>query len=621
VDGRSSPLPVSEAVAEAAHHLGLGDIEAALAALRVAETHDADALRLQFLAALAAWHMRDIAQALALMQSCFDRDPNNGTVAEVLASLYAQSGELIDSLFYGKVATALGPDPIMHGWIPPAFPSFGRAFLSIEDKPLLTQSRLLLAGGKRTQALDKARQQVQVAPRDAEGREFYAGLLLEAGRAASAIETLETLTRADAPAPAVMSLMGRCLAAVGEAEAAARWHERACVAAPAEAAIAAAHIADSPWLCVAPEQRDAWVKDWADRFTRPAKARRLRRPGTALAVGYLVSHVGDPGDAAAVAAVARAHRQRGTIIIGYGRGAQAWDENAALAGAFDKWRDITDIDHATLAKTFASDALDVVIDVCGFAAPEALRALARLDTALRVAWIAASPGLDGRIYDAVIGQRAATAGIACWQPTGGAYPLLRDWTRRRAHIPDRDCRFGSDVPLAQIDDVTAELWRSVLAAAPGAKILLRGNDLDTPANVARLVRRFGELAGRIDLVSAAQADEFYREVDVALAPRRGGSARMAAEALACGVPVLALATGGGWEPYAALLRDLGLAELAAPTPGEYVALATGLAASPERRQRVAATIAPIAMRGEGSAALIAGAVEEAAREALGRAAA
>jgi tetratricopeptide (TPR) repeat protein len=628
VDGRNatlnSTLSVAELVADAVRHLGVDDAEAALAALAAAGDREPDNLRLHFASALAAWHLGDVAQALSLAQSCFDRDPGNGTVAEVVASLYAQSGELLDSLYYGKLATALGPEPSMHNWIPPSFPSFGRAFLTIREKPLLAQSRLLLAGGKRVQALDKARQHVQVAQADVEGREFYAELLLQAGQAALAAETLAPLISGDEPAPDIASLMARSLAAVGEADAAANGHERACAAAPGDAVIAAARIADAPWLGAEARQRDAWVTDWVSRFAPPGKARHWRRPGETLVVGYLVPHLADRSDAAAVAAVARAHRRRGTRVIGYGLGAQSWDDNAALRGGFDKWRDITRVDHATLAKMLAGDNLDVVIDVGGFAAPDTLRALARVNSAVRTAWLVDPRGLEHRIYDAAIVPRSARAGaseMVLWQSPCGTYPLLRDWTRRRQRIADGTCRFGADVQLAQIDPPTTALWRSVLTAAPAAVLLLRGNDLDYGANVPRLVERFGDLAGRIDVVATGEADEFYRQVDVALTPERGPSARMAGEALACGVPVLALEGEGAMHPYAALLRDLGLATLVAATAADYVGLAAGLAASPEQRTRAAAAVEAVAARGEDTAAAIAGAIEEAARAMLGQAAA
>src|SRR6185437_15054987 len=93
--------------------------------------------------------------------------------------------------------------------------------------------------------------------------------------------------------------------------------------------------------------------------------------------------------------------------------------------------------------------------------------------------------------------------------------------------------FGADVLLPQLCDETVALWAAILRSASDAKLLFRARDTGR-GTVDRLIARFGtELAARIDLVSAERFEEFYALVDVALAPRRGLSPRMAAEAVAC----------------------------------------------------------------------------------------
>lgn len=614
-------LDASRLVAEAARHLGEGNAEAALAALSAAGADDATSLPLQFMTALAAWYLGDIDAALRLSQACFEREPSNGTLAEVLASLYAQSGNLIDSLYYGKLATALKPDPLLAPWLPQNFPSFGAAFLSIQEKPLLAQARMLLASGKLSAAIDRARQHVGVAPEDDEGRLFYGAALLRAGSSSAAVETLQPLASAGSVAPAAASLLARALADVGDAVAARRWHDEACAAAPEDGEIAAARVADAPWLGI---DHAAAAAGWASRFTKPGKGRRWRPAGDKLVIGYLVSHFADRKDAAAVAAVARAHKRPGVSVIGYGLGAQSWDENALLRGAFDKWRDISGFDPATLARTLAVDGLAVVIDVGGFASPGNLRALARVDTALRAAWLCDAAGLERTVYDAVIASAAErrSGAIDLWRPACGHYPLLRDWTRPRERSSDDNCRFGSDVRLCQIDEPTTRLWRALLTAAPQSVLLLRANDMGPGPNIGRLIARFGaDLAARIDIIDAASPEDFYRQVDVALAPVRGVSPRLAGEALACGVPLVALDDANAGSTYSALLRALGLGELVAATAEGYVALAGALAQSAERRGKAAALAATIADRGEGIATEIAAAIEQAARVSLSKAAA
>ncbi len=78
-------------------------------------------------------------------------------------------------------------------------------------------------------------------------------------------------------------------------------------------------------------------------------------------------------------------------------------------------------------------------------------------------------------------------------------------------------------------------------------------------------------------------------VDVALAPRRGLSPRMAAEAMACGVPPWPVAGPDAVAPYAAFLRALGLgaALVACGRCANMRTLPSRSARSPAKRARIA----------------------------------
>jgi glycosyltransferase involved in cell wall biosynthesis len=143
----------------------------------------------------------------------------------------------------------------------------------------------------------------------------------------------------------------------------------------------------------------------------------------------------------------------------------------------------------------------------------------------------------------------------------------------------------------------------VLTGAPEASLILRCNDMAPGANVERLIARFGRaLAARIDIVEAATPEDFYTDVDVALLPRKGSSPRAAAEAIACGVPAVALGGAAPGEPYGDLLRVCGLGGcLVAADERDYVSIALGLATSGVARERVAAAVARAAEAGRISA--------------------
>src|SRR5580704_12834285 len=126
-------------VTEAAGHLAAGDAQAALDALRGAAEANAGSLRLRCLAGLIAWRLGDVQQALTVLRACHDEVPMNGSIAEVLASLYAQAGNLAESLYLGKLSTALGPVAEFAELVPPSFPSFGAAFLVIRERPLFAR--------------------------------------------------------------------------------------------------------------------------------------------------------------------------------------------------------------------------------------------------------------------------------------------------------------------------------------------------------------------------------------------------------------------------------------------------------------------------------------------------
>jgi glycosyltransferase involved in cell wall biosynthesis len=499
--------------------------------------------------------------------------------------------------------------------VPPYFPSFGAAFLAIRERPLFARARMLVNGGKLMDSLDLARQHVALNPGDHEARIFLGEGLLRAGGAAAAASALAPIAEASqAPAPA-MSLYARALAEVGEGGEARRYHAEACAAAADDAMIAAARLADGIWLDDDRQATAALASDWTLRFCAPRKAAARAPAQGKLVIGYAFSALADSRDAAAIAAVARAHDRAAVTVIGYGSGVQSWPENIALSGAFDKWRDIAGLDPATLARILAGDGLNVLIDCSGAAAPRQLIAIGRLNTAVRVQWLGAPLGLGAPLFDAALGRGAQ--GLPGWVPET-SYPLVRDWLRPIERTASAAVRFGGDVRLSQLDERTVRLWSAVLAGAPEACLLLRANDMAPGANIDRLVARFGrDLSARIDIVNAIAPEDFYARVDLALAPARGVSARLAAEAIACGVPVVALASDDLAEPYGAFLRGIGLAEsLVAADDRDFVSIALGLAGSASARQRVSEQVANVAKSGPDMPRRIAQGIETKLAEAM-----
>jgi protein O-GlcNAc transferase len=601
-------------VQEASRRLCEGDAAEAIELLRQATSSEPDSPRLQFMMGLVAWRLGELDQALAIFCACHQLEPMNGSAVEVLASLFAQAGNLDESLYYGKLATALGPTEGYAELVPPFFPSFGRAFLTMREKPLLARAKLLIAGGSLSVGIDLAGQHVAIHPADREARLFLGVCLMRAGNTAAAAGSLQPFA-SDALAPAEgLGLYAAALAQLGEAAEALRCYEMARAKAPDNAAIAASRVADALWLGNDREGQSALFADWSQRFCRKAaKPANWGLPAGKIVISYLVSRLADRRDAAAIAAVAQAHDRSRVQVIGYGIGAQSWDENSVLSGAFDKWRDISDVDPATVARILRGDGVGLIIDCGGFSATQHVLALSRVNSAVRLAWLGAPPGAGLPIYDAVLagGAICAAETSSIWRAEIG-YPLVRDWFRPIERKAAGGLCFGTDATLGQFDEATVALWSAVLDAAPATSLLLRANDMVAGVNIDRLVARFGPgLAGRIDIVAAHRPEDFYGQVDIALAPLKGISPRMAAEAVACGVPVVVLRSDGASQPYGALLQDLGLGEnLVAADQRDYVSIALGLAASDTARARMAVKVQQVAEAGKNSARGLARFIED-----------
>lgn len=246
-----------------------------------------------------------------------------------------------------------------------------------------------------------------------------------------------------------------------------------------------------------------------------------------------------------------------------------------------------------------ADGIDVLLELGGHTAGNRLGVLARRPAPLQATWLGypnttGMPEVDLRITDAVADPDVPgapwTAEAQCRLPGGflAWRPALDPPIPPRAPGP---VRFGSFNHLAKVSPSTLRLWRDVLAAAPGSTLLVKSSVLSDPPT-AEAFRARAEAAGidgrRLALAGhvAGEADHLaaYAGVDVALDTWPYHGTTTTCETLWMGVAVVTLAGRAHVSRVSAsILAHAGLADLAAPTPEAYVALAAGLAADAPRR--------------------------------------
>jgi protein O-GlcNAc transferase len=348
-------------------------------------------------------------------------------------------------------------------------------------------------------------------------------------------------------------------------------------------------------------KRRAMHEAWAAKFAEPhfpAAPPVARDPGKRLRVGYVSGDFRTHSVAPFVRPLFRHHDRRDFEIFAYANVETPDAETAMLRGLADHWRSIFDGDDDAAAATVRADGIDILIDLSAHTSGNRLGVFARKPAAVQASWLGycGTSGLraiDWFLTDRHIvpeGHEAAfTEGV--WRmpvayafepqdalPAVAAAPILE-----KGHAT-----FGHFGRLARINDAVLGVWARVLAAVPGARLLLNTLALNDADLRARLAARFAARGGdttRLDFASTHPQSvtwDAYAAVDIALDPFPFNAGATTFEALWLGVPVLTLEAEPPFGRMGgSILRAGGLAEWIAADADSYVALAARAAADPQ----------------------------------------
>ena len=268
-----------------------------------------------------------------------------------------------------------------------------------------------------------------------------------------------------------------------------------------------------------------------------------------------------------------------------------------LKGLVDGWENLSGLAASVAAHTIYEDQVDILFDVSGHAGGGlSLRIAAYKPAPIQVLGIGymSTSGLGAMDYFLTdgycdpIGQgdeqffeklvRLPHTHL-CYTPSERALLVKRSY---QMHDP---IVFGSFNNFAKLTDVQMHVWRRILAAVPGSKLLLQTSQ-SSAAVLHRMHKRLSQLgfaAGQVCLRPPSGTYlEDYLDMDIALDtyPYPGGGTTC--DALYMGVPVVSrYGTRHGSRFGYSLLMNVGLGDLAARTEEEYIARAVALAKDPE----------------------------------------
>ena len=265
----------------------------------------------------------------------------------------------------------------------------------------------------------------------------------------------------------------------------------------------------------------------------------------------------------------------------------------------DGWVNTCGLDDRALAERMRADGIDILVDLAGHTANNRIRAFAYQPAPVQITYLGYAnttgmPAMHYRLSDQ-------------WADPPGQEPVYTEELIRLprgflSYTPPKDAPAVTDTPaqknghltlgsfnvLAKTTPQVVAFWAELLKTLPDAHLLLKSRALADAATRERYFQQFtthGIAPERLELIgwTATRQEHLalYARIDIGLDTFPYNGTTTTCEALWMGVPVIALAG----DRHAArvgvsLLTRLGLPELIAQTPQDYIDIARRLSQDP-----------------------------------------
>jgi protein O-GlcNAc transferase len=347
------------------------------------------------------------------------------------------------------------------------------------------------------------------------------------------------------------------------------------------------------------EEIVAAIREWGMQIAaqHPAAARSPSADtvhGRRLRVGFLsgdfrthsVAHFFEP--------IASARDRDSFEYIFYNNSSFRDGVSKRLLAYADTWRDVWQLTDDALVESISADRINILVDLSGHTASNRLAVFARRAAPVQVTYLGfpsstGLPTMDFRITDAATDPHALAESWHterllylpdlqwCFRPFGASAPV--------GPLPAREAgfvTFGSFNNPAKLSDTVLGCWTQILIKLPTSR--LRLTRIRSPKRAAEIIAFFeksGVAAQRIDCTPYQPEVPYgsqFAGVDISLDPYPYNGVTTTCESLFVGVPVISLhGRNGVSRSGLSILSALGLSQLVASTPEQYVDITVALA--------------------------------------------
>jgi predicted O-linked N-acetylglucosamine transferase (SPINDLY family) len=441
-------------------------------------------------------------------------------------------------------------------------------------------------------ALQKA---IELRPDLAEAYNNLGIALKEKGMLTEAIATYrKALTLEDRPD--VHNNLGNAYKDAGQLDEAIACLERAASLAPTDAPV------HSNWIYTLqyhPKYDAAALfhaeRGWNEKHARPLAQFILPHdndpdPERRLRIGYVSPYFHFQAESFFVVPLLEAHDHQKFEIHCYASVIRPDHITERIRKSADAWHDVLACKDADLAEQIRQDKIDVLIDLAMHMAQNRLPMFARKPAPVQAAWLAYPGGtgldaMDYRITDGFMDPEGQDTPFyaeesirlpncwCCYDPMSDIPPAAP-----RAEGP---IRFGSINNPCKVNDPLLRLWSQVLHSAADSRLLLQTISTIQKDQIRDFLAGLGISADRLEFVPRYPRTDYlrlYDRIDICLDPLPYNGITTTCDALWMGVPVVTLtgktaAGRAGWS----ILANLGLSDLVAHTPEQFIHIAGNLA--------------------------------------------